>query len=116
MPIKYNLTKYDLLAEQYHELSQKKSTLTKDEEELRAQAVLIASFSSSQSWNTNRMMSEGSANQLLSSTDMIVAEHILSKASKWKQIKNTDIQEVARMNINGMFPIWLNSTKVDKPT
>ena len=104
MPIKYNLTKYDLLAEKYHELSQKKDQFTQDEENIRAQAILIASFSSSHSWNTNRLIMEGNPNLFLNSTDMIIAEHILSKASKWKQVKNTDIQEVARININGIFP------------
>ena len=42
MPIKYNLTKYDILAEEFHELAQKKDTLTKDEETLMAEAALIA--------------------------------------------------------------------------
>jgi len=116
MPIKYNLTKYDMLAEKYHELSQKKDTFTPPEELIRAQAVLIAAFSSSHSWQTNKMITESDVRSLSNSTDIVIAEHILAKTTKWKQVKNMDIQEIARTNISGMFPVWLNSIKVDQNT
>ena len=114
MPIKYNLTKYDMLAEQYHDLSQKKVMFTPAEELIKAQAVLIAAFSSSHSWQTNKMITEGDIKSLMTSSDIVIAEHILAKATKWKQVKNMDIQEIARTNISGMFPVWLNSIKVDQ--
>jgi hypothetical protein len=76
--------------------------------------VLIAAFSSSHSWQTNKMIAEGDLRALMASSDIVIAEHILAKTTKWKQVKNMDIQEVARTNISGMFPVWLNSIKVDQ--
>jgi hypothetical protein len=113
MPIKYNLTKYDMLAEKIHDLASKKDTFSKDEEALRAEATLIASFASSHSWQTYKLMTEGNANAILSSPE-IKSEHLLARNDKWKHIKNMDIQQVACTNINGMFFIWLTSINVDK--
>lgn len=116
MPIKYNLTKYDLLSERIHDLAQKKTTtFSKDEETLRAQATLLASFASPHSWQTNKALINGDVRSILDSSE-IKNEHALAKSTKWKLIKNTDIQEVARININGMFPLWLNSINADKKT
>ncbi len=115
MPIKYNLTKYDMLAERIHELSQKKDeTFSKDEETLRAEATLIASFASAHSWQTFKTITEGKANEINSAE--IKNEHNLAKTVKWKKIRNMDIQEVARTNINGMFSTWLYAISVDKAT
>lgn len=116
MPIKYNLTKYDLLAEKIHDLTQKKNpTYSKDEDELRAKATLIASFSSSHSWQTYKLIAEGNPNAILSSSE-VRNEHTLAKNEKWKHVRNMDIQQVACTNINGMFFIWLSSINVDKAT
>ncbi len=109
MPIKYNLTKYDILAEQYHELSQKKyNPLTQDEETSKAEATLIASFSSSHSWQTHKIM-EGRNISMFNTPD-VHNEYMLAKSEKWKHVRNMDVQEIACMNIrDNMFFIWLST-------
>jgi hypothetical protein len=108
MPIKYNLTKYDLLADDIHELANKKESFSKEEEILRAEATLIASFASSHSWQTHRIITEGNVNQISSSE--IKGEYETAKKQKWKNIRNTDIQEVACKNIrDGLFFTWLSA-------
>ena len=113
MPIKYNLTKYDILAEKFHDLAQKKNpAFTNDEETLRAEATLVASFASAHSWQTFKTITDGNINLLNSSE--IKNEHTKAKTDKWKCVKNIDIQEVAHSNIrDSMFYTWL-STNADK--
>lgn len=113
MPIKYNFTKYDMLAEEIHELSQKRNTpFSKDEEVKKAEAVLIASFSSSHSWQTYKIIAEGNVNSL--NSPQIKNEFLIAKTEKWKEIKPPNIQEVSCMNIrDGLFYMWL-SINVDK--
>lgn len=115
MPIKYNLTKYDMLAEKIHELAQKRdTTFSKDEETLRAEATLIASFASAYSWQTYKTIIDGN-NAAFNSVE-IKNEHNLAKSEKWKRVRNMDIQEVSCANIrDSSFFVWL-STNVDKPT
>ena len=115
MPIKYNLTKYDILAEEFHELAQKKdNSFTKDEETLKAEATLIASFASAHSWQTYKSIIEGNANALNSS--QIRTEHLEAKKEKWKHVRNIDIQEVSCANIrDNLFFTWL-SVNADKDT
>ncbi|MDE1870706.1 MAG: hypothetical protein KGI06_00515 [Candidatus Micrarchaeota archaeon] len=116
MPIKYNLTKYDILAEKIHELSQKRDTpFSKDEELLRAKAILIASFDSAHSYQTNKIITSGNVIELLNS-DYIKMEHADARSTKWRNVKNTDIEEVAHTNINGTFPLWLRSICADRET
>jgi hypothetical protein len=109
MPIKYNLTKYDMLAEEFHELSQKKDGLfTKDEETLKAEAIIIASFASAHSWQTYKIVSDGNPNLILTSPE-VKDEHTLAKNDRWKRIKPPEIQDVARMNIkDSIFYVWLS--------
>lgn len=118
MPIKYNLTKYDILADKFHELVLKNgSPLTKDEEVLKAEATLIASFASAHSWQTYKAMIEGDL-AAFNSLD-IKNEHVIAKNEKWKRVKNIDIQEVASTNIrDGAFYTWLslNSEKTYRET
>lgn len=118
MPIKYNLTKYDMLAERIHELSQKRDTpFSKDEETLRAEAILIASFSSSHSWQTYKTIIEGNPNAL--NSPEIRNECTMAKSEKWKHIRNMDIQEVSCTNIrDSLFYVWLsaNSDKLNRET
>jgi hypothetical protein len=108
MPIKYNLTKYDLLAENIHELSQKRdASFSKDEEVLKAEAIIIASFSSSHSWRTYRAITEGNPNNLNSAN--VKSECTLAMSEKWKHIRNMDVQEVSCNNIrDGLFYMWLS--------
>jgi len=115
MPIKYNLTKHDILAENIHELLQKRDPFTTDEEVRRAEAIIIASLSSAHSWQTNKIITDGNVTALLTSSQ-VRNEHAEARNSKWKLVNNMNIQEVARMNINGMFHMWLNAINVDKQT
>lgn len=116
MPIKYNLTKYDMLAVGIHDVAQKKDgALSTDEETTRIKAILIASFSSPISWQTNKIITSGDVNALLGSPD-VRAEHTKACTTGWKSVKNTEIQEVACLNMNGFFFIWLNKIDVDKNT
>lgn len=108
MPIKYNLTKYDILAEKFHELIQKNNSLwSKDEEMCYAEATLIASFASPHSWQTHKTIMEG--NIVALNSPEIKNEYLRARANGWKLVKNTDIQEVARMNIrDNIFYYWLS--------
>jgi hypothetical protein len=116
MPIKYNLTKYDLLAERIHELSQKKdASFSKDEETLWAEATLIASFASSHSWQTYKTVIDGNHN-ILNSPEL-KHEYAMAKTIKWKNVRNMDIQEVSCANIrDSLFYSWLsaNTDKINK--
>lgn len=116
MPIKYNLTKYDILAEKFHDLVPKNgSPLTKDEEILKAEATLIASFASAHSWQTSRAINERNINS--NNSQEIKSEHLRAKSDKWKQVKNIDIQEVARNNMgDNLFNAWMQVVNVDKPS
>jgi hypothetical protein len=110
MPIKYNFTKYDELAESIHELTQKKGAFSKDEETLRAEATLIASFASTQSWETHKIMEDGNPNNFFASS-RIKEEHRLAQEENWKKIRPMDIQEVAGKQIkDNIFYIWLSVT------
>jgi len=94
MPIKYNLTKYDKLAEQIHELSQKKcTTFTREEKTLMAMAVIITSFSSAHSWQTSKVITDGNPNLLLSCPE-IKNEYQLAKNEK-----------------DGIFYTWLSANE-----
>ncbi len=112
MPIKYNLTKYDKLAEQIHELSQKKSTtFTKEEKTLMAMAVIITSFSSAHSWQTSKVITEGNPNLLLNCPD-IKNEYQLAKSERWKRVLPQHIQDVSKMNVrDGIFYTWLSTNE-----
>jgi hypothetical protein len=108
MPIKYNFTKYDELAESIHELAQKKGTFNKQEETLWAEATLIASFASTQSWETHKIISDGNPH-LLFTSPKVREEHRLAKEEKWKRVRPPDIQEVACKQIkDNIFYTWLS--------
>ena len=116
MPIKYNLTKYDMLAEEIHEIAHKKDDqYSRDKEITQAEATLIASFASSHSWQTHKVISNGNINAL--NSNEIRNEFFVAENESWKHIRNMDIQEVACMNIkDGLFYMWLsvNCTKLNK--
>lgn len=114
MPIKYNLTKYDMLAESFHELSQKREApFSNDEETLKAAAIIVASFCSPHSWQTNKAIAAGDP-QLLYSPE-IKNEYLMAVKENWKKVRNMDVQEVSCANIrDNLFYIWL-SINVEKP-
>jgi len=115
MPIKYTLTKNDILAEDIHDCAVKSSNPDpkrppdEDEELLKTKATIIASFASSQSWQTSKAL--GGCVHTMGNPEVknaIKEEHDLAKASRWKQVRSADIQEVASMNIGeSAFSMWL---------
>lgn len=109
MPIKHILTKYDILQERLHKLSQKRESEYTDEDIMfRDMGVLIASFSSGLSWKTHKALSD---NQYEFNSDDIRAEFSQSKSSKWKSITTTDVYEVSQKGIpKSKFASWLYYT------
>lgn len=114
MPIKYNLTKNDTLAEQIHELTQKRDApFSNDEETRKAEAIIIASLCSAHSWQTNKAISAGDPNLLYSVE--IKNEFQMAVKENWKKVRNMDIQELSRANIrDNLFYTWL-SINVERP-
>jgi hypothetical protein len=111
MPIKYTLTKNDMLAEKIHNYALRCGSLdTKkdpgaDDEYLKAKATIIASFASSLSWQTFKTLNNSVS--MLGSPE-IKNEYDLARSIRWKQIRSADIQEVASMNIcERAFFSWL---------
>ncbi len=109
MPIKFNITKHDVLAGKFHQLVQKTSgsNIAPDDSLLHAQATLIASFSPGHSWQTNRSLMERDMERLRSSQE-VKNEYAAAKASRWKMVNSKDIQEVSQMSIpDSLFSVWL---------
>jgi hypothetical protein len=109
MPIKFNITKHDVLAGRFHQLVQRTNgtALTGDDALLHAQATLIASFSPGHSWQTNRSLLEKDLERLRSSQE-IKNEYVAARTLRWKIVGSKDIQEVSQMSIpDGLFSVWL---------
>ncbi|MGC8651711.1 MAG: hypothetical protein ACP5UH_00455 [Candidatus Micrarchaeia archaeon] len=94
MPIKYNLMNYDVIANNIHKLQAKsESEYGQEDKSLWALGVLIASFSSSFSWQTYKMISDGAA---VSEAQELKEEFENARKANWKQVRNVDVQEVVR--------------------
>jgi hypothetical protein len=109
MPIKFNITKHDVLAGRFHQLVQKTNggAITNDDALLHAQATLIASFSPGHSWQTNRSIIERDTERLRASQE-VKNEYAAAKTIRWKQVNSKDIQEVSQMSIpDSLFSVWL---------
>lgn len=113
MPIKYTLTKNDMLAEQIHNYMLRTGgisapvTSNDDSENTKAKATILASFASSLSWQTSKALNSGDGAVMACSPDM-KNEFELAKEHRWKQVRSADIQEVASMNISDRaFYAWL---------
>ncbi len=109
MPIKHNLTKYDILQDKVHKLSQKDESMYTDEDiVLKNMSVLIASFSSGFSWKTHKALSD---NQYEFNSEDIRAEFNQSRSTKWKSITAADVYEVSQKSIpKSKFASWLYYT------
>jgi signal peptidase I len=108
MPIKYNLTKYDLLFSKIKKISAMKSPkeMSKDERSTMFQAVLVAAFSSSHSWQTYKILTSSMSGAF--NTPETKKEYEEAFAAQWKRVSPFDINEVANANINGnVFSEWL---------
>ncbi len=123
MPIKYNLTKYDVLASEIRKLAVKYNThhtyplerkgnadgiqLSSEEIMLKAMAVLIASFSSSHSWQTHKCI-ENHDDKL--SNAEIKTEYEEAERIRWQNVSLYDIGEIASTQIpDNVFYRWMFS-------
>lgn len=107
MPIKYNLTKYDMLSTRVKKVSSKKDPkeMSKDETETMLKAILIASFASGHSWQTFKLITNGGG--MLNQPE-VKKEYQEARATKWKLINPFDIVEVSTTNISdSAFSQWL---------
>jgi len=94
MPIKYNLMNYDIIANNIHKIQAKDdSELSDNERRVKTLGVLIASFSSSFSWQTYKRVIDGGN---MTGVQGIKEEFEIARKSNWKQVRNTDVQEVVR--------------------
>lgn len=106
MPLKHNVTKYDVLATKIHKITQKSADdLSTDEKRAAIMAVLIASLSSSQSWKTHNFIMDGLSG--MNSPD-VREEYKQALSTRWKNITAADISEVLNKGIsNTAFSTWL---------
>ncbi len=107
MPIKYNLTKYDMLSTRIKKVSTKRPPIQMSNEErsVMIKAVLIAAFSSGHSWQTYRTLT---SNGSTLNNPEIKKEYTEALTSKWRYITPFDIVEVSTANIQDRtFSEWL---------
>lgn len=106
MPKRYNITKFDILSEGIHKISNKpQDDLDPDDELLKAEAIIISSFSSGHSWRTyNCVMNNGPK---INSME-VKEEYLESEKENWKRISEMDVREFVNMCIpNSIFAQWL---------
>ncbi|MGC8680051.1 MAG: hypothetical protein ACP5T6_01990 [Candidatus Micrarchaeia archaeon] len=113
MPIKYNLTKFDVLANKVKKIIQSRNhELTEEDLVTIRKAVIIASFASGHSWKTYKIIS--SNKQIMENINEVIEEYKEAQKNRWKAITSFDIVEVANANIgDNTFSQWLYSC-VDK--
>ena len=119
MPIKYNLTKFDKIAEQIQAVAAKENqcnpndySFTEEETLIRMEAVIVAALCSAYSYQTSKSIVDGTIVDL--GSDSVKEEHRHAREGKWKQLRNLDVQEVAGMNIkDNAFYQWMHYN-VDK--
>ncbi len=109
MPIKYNLTKYDMLSTKIKKAAAAKKVapqLTREDQNTMLKAVIIASFASGHSWQTYRALTSKGPVSLNNSE--IRKEFAEAVTSKWRLINPFDIVEVSTTNISdSAFSQWL---------
>ena len=107
MPIKYNLTKFDVLANKVKKITQSRNHEITDEDRATIiKAIIIASFASGHSWKTHKTIT--TTKQLSNYIEEIAEEYREAKENKWRLITPFDIAEVAEKNIdNSLFSQWL---------
>jgi len=120
MPIKFNITKHDVLAGRFRQLAQRANGIAfaGDDDLLHAQATLVASFSPRHAWQTNKAMLDRDSERLRASAE-IKNEYIAAKSSRWKAVDPKDLQEVSQMCIpDSLFSVWLafNTEKEKRDT
>jgi len=107
LPIKYNLTKFDVLANKVKKITQSRNHEITDEDITTIiKAIIIASFASGHSWKTHKTIT--TTKQLSNNIEEIAEEYREAKENKWRLITPFDIAEVAEKNIdNSLFSQWL---------
>lgn len=106
MVFRFNQTKFNKFSDKIYKISKDNIKEKRFENEI-LMATLIASFSSTHSWKTNKELDNGFTN--IHSND-IEQEYTEAKQGKWKNINITDIKEIAGKNISdNVFYRWLNS-------
>ncbi|ASI13876.1 hypothetical protein Mia14_0567 [Candidatus Mancarchaeum acidiphilum] len=119
MPKRYNLTKFDVLSNAIHKLSVKDSSMESkrdtrnadaykfsDEDNLlKAEAIIIASFSSGHSWKTYNALTNRSIEL---NSDEVKSDYKEAEKEKWKSISESDIKEILNLRISdNLFMQWL---------
>ena len=107
MPLKHNITKYDVLATKIRKIALNNGAHDQTDEEKRTKvmAVLIASLSSGQAWQTHNLMMENPANL---NKPEVREEYRQALLSRWKMISASDISEVLNKGISDTaFSSWL---------
>ncbi len=119
MPIKYNLTKYDVLVDKIHKVVLKEQAHQNDggrsdpqegdesgsdDGAIKLMAVLIASFSSGHSWQTHKA--------LMDHTDInsaeVKEEFAEAVKTRWKEVSHGDLVELANNHVpDSVFAQWL---------
>jgi NADH:ubiquinone oxidoreductase subunit len=113
MPIKYNLTKFDKIAERIQSVAAKENQgspgdyiPTEEEEMIKIEAVIMTALCSSFSYQTSKSITDGAVDL---GNEMIKEDHRLAREGRWKRLRNLYIQEVASMSINDSnFYQWLH--------
>ncbi len=106
MVFRFNQTKFNKFSDKIYKISKEKIKEKKFENEI-LMATLIASFSSTHSWKTNKELDNGFTNMYCKDIEQ---EYTEAKIRKWKNISITDIKEIASKNIpDNVFYRWLNS-------
>ncbi|MCL4404820.1 MAG: hypothetical protein M1544_00420 [Candidatus Marsarchaeota archaeon] len=120
MPIKYNITKYDVLVGRIHKLIQKSNPQhayanglkqessydpdSPEEKRLMAMAVIVASFSSNHSWQTHKCLQKGGQMNI----PEVKEEYLQAERNRWRNVSLTDMEEIASMQIqDSTFYNWL---------
>ncbi len=113
MPLKQNLTKYDMLAYAIRNAASKNldylqriktGCATAEEQELFWKAVVIASFSSGHSWQTHKCVTSDTS-RISGAAIRRELEEVL--AGKWKHVSSADIHEVINSKIDdNVAALW----------
>lgn len=113
MPIKYNLTKYDVLANKIHKVSLKYGkglqtngeSISEDDDGIRYMAIIVASLTSSHSWQTHKCI-ESNVDGF--NSESVKGEYLEAAKERWKHVTPSDINELANLNISdSIFYRWL---------
>ncbi len=115
LPIKYNLTRFDVIADKIHKLSlydnkerifgvQGKG-IVPNGDMVRKIAIIVSSMTSSHSWQTYKSISKQS-DELNSQN--VKEEYNEAAKERWKHVTSSDIHELADLNISdAVFHRWL---------